>query len=162
MADESLPEHIDLDLTVNSEQQAVKDVWYLERLSDVLRNRLGLTGTKIACDDGQCGACTVLIDAAPVNSCITLAADVVGKDIATIEGYSPDDGSLTPLQEAMIEAGDVQCGYCLPGMVLAASAFIVDHPQASESEVREAMAGNVCRCTGYQGFVDAIMKASRS
>lgn len=162
MADEPLPDRIDIDLTVNNEQQAVKDVWYFERLSDVLRNRLGLMGTKIACDDGQCGACTVLIDGAPVNSCITLAADAVGKDITTIEGYSPDDGSLTALQEAMIEAGDVQCGYCLPGMVLAASAFIADHPQASESEVREGMAGNICRCTGYQGFVDAIMKASRS
>lgn len=155
-------ERLTLHLTVNGDIREVADAWYFDSLADVLRNRLGLTGTKRACEDGQCGACTVLLDGIPVNSCITLAADVRDRPVTTIEGHSPADGGLSPLQEALVAAGDVQCGYCLPGMVMAASAFLQTHSDASEDEVREAMAGNLCRCTDYQGFVDAIREASRS
>lgn len=158
----SSSERIDYELSVNGERRAIHDAWYHEPLSFVLRERLGLTGTKYACDEGQCGACTVLLDGVPVNSCITLAADVQESQITTIEGYSPADGTLTPLQEALLEHGDIQCGYCLPGIVLAASTFITEHPNATEDEVREGMVGNLCRCTGYQGIIDGIMKASRT
>lgn len=155
-------ERISLRLSVNGTVQTVTDAWYFDNLADVLRNRLGLTGTKKACDDGQCGACTVLIDGTPANACITLAADIGDRQITTIEGHSPHDGSLSPLQEALVAAGDVQCGYCLPGIVMAATAFLETHSDATDEEVREAMAGNLCRCTDYQGFVDAIREASRS
>jgi len=155
-------ERIDYDLTVNGKRHSVQSAWYHEPLSFVLRERLGLTGTKYACDEGQCGACTVLLDGCAVNSCITLAADATDFSITTIEGYSSADGSLTPLQEALLEHGDIQCGYCLPGIVLAASVFIAEHPNATEDEVREGMVGNLCRCTGYQGIIDGIMKASRT
>lgn len=155
-------EQIDYELTVNGQPRSVRGAWYHEPLSFVLRERLGLTGTKYACDEGQCGACTVLLDGAPVNSCITLAADVQDREITTIEGYSPADGSLTPLQESLLRHGDIQCGYCLPGIVLAASVFIEEHPDATEDEVREGMVGNLCRCTGYQGIIDGIREASRS
>ncbi len=154
-------EHLTYTLHVNGTERQVQGAWYTESLAFVLRERLGLTGTKYACDEGQCGACTVLADGRPINACITLAADTVGEEITTIEGYSPADGSLTPLQQALVDSGDVQCGYCLPGIVMAASAFIADHPNATEDAVREGMVGNLCRCTAYQGFVDAIVEASK-
>ncbi len=152
-------ERISLSLRVNGATHRIEDAWYFETLLSVLRYRLGLTGTKQACETGSCGACTVLLDGRPINSCVALAADVDG-DITTIEGYSPADGSLTPLQEALIAAGDVQCGYCLPGMVLAGSAFIEEHPNATEDEVREGMCGNLCRCTAYLGIIEGIREAS--
>ena len=153
-------EHIDLTLTVNGVTRDVSGAWYFESLLSVLRNRLGLCGTKQSCETGSCGACTVLVDGRPINSCVALAADVSGA-ITTIEGYSPADGSLTPLQDALLTAGDVQCGYCIPGVVLAASAFIEDHPNATEDEVREGMCGNLCRCTGYRNIIQGVMEASR-
>ena len=153
-------EHIDLTLTVNGVTRDVSGAWYFESLLSVLRNRLGLCGTKQSCETGSCGACTVLVDGRPINSCVALAADVPGA-ITTIEGYSPADGSLTPLQDALLTAGDVQCGYCIPGVVLAASVFIEDHPNATEDEVREGMCGNLCRCTGYRNIIQGIMEASR-
>lgn len=153
-------EHIDLTLTVNGVTRDVSGAWYFESLLSVLRNRLGLCGTKQSCETGSCGACTVLVDGRPINSCVALAADVSGA-ITTIEGYSPADGSLTPLQDALLTAGDVQCGYCIPGVVLAASVFIEDHPNATEDEVREGMCGNLCRCTGYRNIIQGIMEASR-
>ena len=152
-------ERISITLTVNGATRQVDDAWYFETLLSVLRYRLGLTGTKQACETGSCGACTVLLDGKPINSCVTLAADVEG-DVLTIEGYSPADGSLTPLQEALVTAGDVQCGYCLPGMVLAGSAFIAEHPHATDDEVREGMCGNLCRCTAYLSLIDGIREAS--
>ena len=145
---------------VNGAAREVAAAWYFETLLSVLRNRLGLTGTKQACETGSCGACTVLLDGEPINSCVTLAADVDG-EITTIEGYSPADGSLTPLQEALLTAGDVQCGYCIPGIVLTGSAFIADHPNATEDQVREGLCGNLCRCTGYSNIIQGIMEASR-
>ena len=153
-------EHIDLTLTVNGVTRDVSGAWYFESLLSVLRNRLGLCGTKQSCETGSCGSCTVLVDGRPINSCVALAADVSGA-ITTIEGYSPADGSLTPLQDALLTAGDVQCGYCIPGVVLAASVFIEDHPNATEDEVREGMCGNLCRCTGYRNIIQGIMEASR-
>lgn len=152
-------ERISITLTVNGATRQVDDAWYFETLLSVLRYRLGLTGTKQACETGSCGACTVLLDGKPINSCVTLAADVEG-DVLTIEGYSPADGSLTPLQEALVTAGDVQCGYCLPGMVLAGSAFIAEHRNATDDEVREGMCGNLCRCTAYLSLIDGIREAS--
>lgn len=153
-------ERISLNLQVNGTAHHVDDAWYFETLLSVLRYRLGLTGTKQSCETGSCGACTVLLDGQPINSCVALAADVQG-NVTTIEGYSPADGSLTPLQEALVAAGDVQCGYCLPGMVLAGSAFIADHPNATDDEVREGMCGNLCRCTAYGSLITGIREASK-
>lgn len=160
MADGLNDEHVDYTLKVNGSTREVVGAWYFETLLSVLRNRLGLTGTKYACDTGSCGACTVLLDGQPINACVTLAADVRGA-ITTIEGYSPADGSLTPLQESLVTAGDVQCGYCIPGIVLTASAFIEDHPNATEDEVREGLCGNLCRCTGYRNIIQGVMEASK-
>ena len=153
-------ERIDLTLDVNGDAVRVAGAWYFESLLSVLRNRLGLTGTKQSCETGSCGACTVLLDGQPINSCVALAADVTGA-ITTIEGYAPADGSLTPLQEALLAAGDVQCGYCTPGIVLTASAFIAEHPNADADQVREGMCGNLCRCTGYRNILQGVMEASR-
>lgn len=153
-------EQVTYTLKVNGAEREVEGAWYFETLLAVLRNRLALTGTKQACETGSCGACTVLLDGQPINSCVTLAADVDG-EVTTIEGYSPADGSLTPLQEALLTAGDVQCGYCIPGIVLAGSVFVQDNPNATQDQVREGLCGNLCRCTGYQNIIQGIMEASR-
>ncbi len=125
-------------------------------LLEVLRENLGLTGTKQGCDVGACGACTVLIDGKPYLSCLTLAADVQGKTILTIEGLS-QDGELHPLQRSFVEKGALQCGFCTPGMILTAKAFLDEHPRPSELEVKKAIAGNICRCTGYVKIIEAIL-----
>lgn len=128
-------------------------------LLEVLREDLGLTGTKRGCDLGTCGACTVLVDGKPYLSCLTLARDVQGKEILTIEGLSLR-GKLHPLQKAFAEGGAVQCGFCTPGMILTAKAFLDEHPHPSEGEVKRAISGNLCRCTGYVKIVEAILSAS--
>jgi carbon-monoxide dehydrogenase small subunit len=128
-------------------------------LLDVLRTDLGLTGTKTNCLDAECGVCTVLVDGLAVNSCLYLAVAARGRAITTIEGLAPA-GTLHPLQEAFIERGAVQCGYCIPGMILAAKAFLDEQPRPGEAQVREALAGNLCRCTGYQKIVDAVLAAA--
>jgi carbon-monoxide dehydrogenase small subunit len=125
-------------------------------LLTVLRDNLGLTGTKEGCGVGECGACSVLLDGRLVNSCLTLAAQVNGRKVLTIEGISLPDGSPNDLQQAFIEFGAVQCGFCTPGMVLAGEALLAEKPQPSHQEIRTAIAGNLCRCTGYQQIVDAI------
>ena len=129
-------------------------------LLEVLREDLGLTGTKRACDLGTCGACTVLINGKPHLSCLTLAADAQGKEILTIEGLS-QDGDLHPLQKAFVVQGAIQCGFCTPGMILTAKAFLEEHPHPSEEEVKKAISGNLCRCTGYVKIVEAILSVAR-
>lgn len=132
-----------------------------ETLLDVLRNRLGLTGAKQGCSGGGCGACTVLLDGRPVYSCMVFAARTEGMKITTIEGLTRN-GELHPIQRAFVEHGAVQCGYCTPGQILAAKALIDQNPSPSESQVKEAIVGNLCRCTGYVKIVKAVLAAVRT
>jgi carbon-monoxide dehydrogenase small subunit len=147
-------------LRVNGEEREVL-VEVQRTLLEVLRENLGLTGTKRGCDLGTCGACTVLIDGKPYLSCLTLAVDVEGRDILTIEGLA-EGGELHPLQKAFVEKGAIQCGFCTPGMILTAKAFLDEKTSPSEFEVRKAISGNLCRCTGYAKIVEAILSVSGS
>lgn len=131
-------------------------------LLDVLRDKLGLVGTKEGCGIGECGACSVLLDGRLVNSCLTLAAQASGHDVVTIEGICLPDGSPNDLQQAFIELGAVQCGFCTPGMVLAGEALLAENPRPTRLEIRTAIAGNLCRCTGYQQIVDAIQSTAQN
>jgi carbon-monoxide dehydrogenase small subunit len=128
-------------------------------LLDFLREKIGLTGTKKGCDEGICGSCTVLLDGTAVNSCLILAVDANGKDVLTIEGLT-ENGMLHPLQEAFVEHGAVQCGFCTPGTILTAKALLADNPAPTEEEVKGGIAGNLCRCTGYVRIVKAILSAA--
>ena len=128
-------------------------------LLELLRDRLALTGAKLACGMGECGACTVLLDGAAICSCLTLAIEAQGHEITTIEGLAKN-GVLDPIQEAFAETGGVQCGFCTPGMVLAARALLNDNPHPTELEVRRALSGNLCRCTGYGKIVEAVLRAA--
>lgn len=146
-----------IELNVNGEVYEVAiDVH--RTLLEVLRETIGLTGAKEACDMGDCGACTVLVDGKPILSCLMLAMDAVGKDITTIEGVAKG-GELHPLQKAFVEHGAIQCGFCTPGMVLTAKAFLDKNPKPTVDEVKMAISGNLCRCTGYVKIVEAIMAA---
>lgn len=129
-------------------------------LLDLLREEIGLTGTKRGCDVGECGACTVLLDGRAVNSCLVLAPQVDGREVVTVEGLAPL-GTLVPLQESFIDHGAVQCGFCTPGMLMSAKDLLDHSPGPGEKEIREAIAGNLCRCTGYQQIVEAIEDAAR-
>lgn len=129
-------------------------------LLDLLRNDIGLAGTKRGCDTGECGACTVLIEGKPVNSCLVLAVEADGKNILTIEGLTKN-GKPHPLQEAFIEEGAVQCGFCTPGMILSAKALLDTNPNPKEEEIKKAIAGNLCRCTGYIKIIKAIISAAK-
>jgi carbon-monoxide dehydrogenase small subunit len=124
-------------------------------LLDVIREECGLTGTKQGCGNGECGACTVLLDGEPVNSCLVLALQANGRRVTTVEGLSKE-GKMHPIQEAFIAHGAIQCGFCIPGMVLSTKALLDKKPRPKELEIREALAGNLCRCTGYQKIVEAI------
>lgn len=132
-----------------------------ERLVDSLRDRLGLTGTKVGCGEGECGACTVTIDGKAVLSCLTLAVQADGKQIKTIEGMGRGE-ELHPIQKAFVDEGAVQCGFCTPGMIMAAEAMLKQDPDLSEEKVRKNLANNLCRCTGYDKPVKAILKAARN
>ncbi len=147
-------------LRVNGEEHDVV-VSPNETLVEVLRERLELTGTKMGCGEGACGTCTVLLDGKPVRSCLTLAVEVQDKDIVTIEGLA-EGGELHPVQKAFIEHGAIQCGFCSPGMILTSKAFLEENPHPSEEEVRRAISGLVCRCTGYAKIVEAILAAADS
>lgn len=149
---------ISIELKVNGEIYAVS-VKPNETLLDVLRDKIGLTGTKKGCDTGQCGACTILLDGKPVPSCLMLAVDVKNSEILSIEGLA-DNGSLHPLQEAFVNEGAVQCGYCTPGMILSAKALLDQNPKPTEQEIKEAISGNLCRCTGYVKIIQAISAAA--
>lgn len=128
-------------------------------LADVLRNELGLTGTKIGCNTGSCGSCTVMMDGKAVLSCILPVEAAEGKEIVTIEGLA-SDGRLDPLQEAFVSEGAIQCGFCTPGMVMSAKALLLENPSPAEEEIRTAMAGNLCRCTGYGKIIKAVQTAA--
>ena len=146
-----------LELKVNGQLYEVfVEPWTL--LAEVLREELGLTGVKVACDSGDCGSCTILIDGKAVKSCLMLAPQAKGKEILTIEGLATDEG-LHPLQEAFIEHFAVQCGYCTPGMILKAKALLDENQDPTEDEIRVGLSGNLCRCTGYVKIVEAIMAA---
>ena len=140
--------------TVNGEAQSVlADT--RDTLLDLLRDRLGLTGTKEGCGNGNCGTCTVLMDGTPVNACLVLSLEVPGRAIITIEGLAPA-GELHPLQRALVQHGGTQCGFCTPGIVISAKALLDENPRPSEAQIRHAIAGNLCRCTGYGKIVEAI------
>ncbi|MFH1090652.1 MAG: (2Fe-2S)-binding protein, partial [Pseudomonadota bacterium] len=130
-----------------------------QTLLQVLREHLNLTGTKHGCGLGDCGACTVLLDGRPVNSCLVLAAQADGREVITIEGLAGGD-QLTPLQESFVNLGAIQCGFCSPGMILSGTALLDSNPDPSEFEIREAISGNLCRCTGYQKIVQAVQDAA--
>jgi aerobic-type carbon monoxide dehydrogenase small subunit (CoxS/CutS family) len=130
-------------------------------LSDFIRHGAGLTGTKVGCEQGVCGACTVQLDGEAVRSCLMLAVQANGRALRTIEGLSPADGDLHPLQRAFHEAHALQCGFCTPGFLMSMEAFIREHPDAVADELREALSGNLCRCTGYLGIIEAVEHAAR-
>jgi carbon-monoxide dehydrogenase small subunit len=129
-------------------------------LADFLRERCHLTGTHLGCEHGVCGACTVLVDGAAARSCLMLAVQADGTEVTTIEGIGGPDGALSAVQEAFRDAHGLQCGFCTPGFVVSVSAFLRDHPQPSDREIREALSGNLCRCTGYQGIIGAVRLAA--
>jgi carbon-monoxide dehydrogenase small subunit len=145
--------------TVNGSPQTVDDVWEGESLLYVLRERMGLPGSKNACEQGECGSCTVYLDGTPVCSCLVAAGQAEGRQVRTVEGLAEGD-RLAPIQEAFVEAGAVQCGFCTPGLLVQAHDLIERRPNPSDAEIREALAGNLCRCTGYEKVLDAVRLAA--
>ena len=150
---------ITVTLTINGEQRQVETAAN-QTLLYLLRDDLGLTGTKDGCREGECGECTVLLDGEPVNSCMVLAVEVDGRQVLTVEGLA-QEGQLSPLQEAFMEHNAIQCGFCTPGMLMSAKALLDANPRPTREEIREAISGNLCRCTGYQKIVDAIEAVAR-
>jgi carbon-monoxide dehydrogenase small subunit len=147
-------------LTINGERHELALEPY-RSLLDVLRNDVGLTGTKKGCDVGDCGACTVIVDGKPVNSCLVLGVEAGGCDVATIEGLQSGPDRLHPLQEAFMQHGGAQCGFCTPGFIMMAKALLDENPTPTEDEIRFGIAGNICRCTGYTKIVTAIQAAAK-
>jgi carbon-monoxide dehydrogenase small subunit len=146
-------------VTVNGESRQAEDVWEGESLLYVLRERLGLPGSKNACEQGECGSCTVYLDDEIVCACLVAAGQAEGRDVRTVEGLGTGD-DLDPIQRAFVEAGAVQCGFCTPGLVVAAHDLLERAPQPQDAEIREALAGNLCRCTGYEKILDAVRLAA--
>ena len=145
--------------TVNGTEQIADDVWPGESLLYVLRERMGLPGSKNACEQGECGSCTVYLDGEPVCACLVAAGQANGREVVTVEGLAGPDG-LHPVQEAFVECGAVQCGFCTPGLIVAAHDLLERVPLPSDLEIREALAGNLCRCTGYEKILDAVRLAA--
>lgn len=152
--------HIHVTIKINSYNHRL-DVAPNRRLVDLLREDLGLFGTKFGCGEGECGACTVLLNGKAVNSCMTLAIQADGCEVTTIEGLSRG-GSLHPLQQAFVEEGAVQCGFCTPGMILSAKALLDENPFPTENEIKQGMAGNFCRCTGYAAIMRAVQSVAKA
>jgi carbon-monoxide dehydrogenase small subunit len=149
-----------IELTVNGEQREA-EVWPGESLLFALRERLGLPGSKNACEQGECGSCSVLFDGTLVCACLVLAAQANGHDVVTVEGLN-EDGRLHRVQEAFVQTGAVQCGFCTPGLVVATADLLERNPEPSDDEIREALSGNLCRCTGYQKIFEAVNAAVRA
>ncbi len=149
-----------VELTVNGERHEA-DVWAGESLLYVLRERLGLPGSKNACEQGECGSCSVLLDGKLVCACLVLAAQADGHELVTVEGLG-EDGGLHPVQDAFTETGAVQCGFCTPGLIVATADLLARNPSPSDDEIREALSGNLCRCTGYAKIFDAVKLAAGS
>jgi carbon-monoxide dehydrogenase small subunit len=146
-------------LRVNGADREVRDAWLGESLLFVLRERLGLLGSKGACEQGECGSCSVLVEGELLCSCLVLAASATGQEIVTIEGISPV-GAPTDVQQAFVDAGAVQCGFCTPGLIMATHALLDRSPDPTDLEIREALSGNICRCTGYGRIIDAVQQVS--
>lgn len=150
---------VNISLTVNGTPHQI-DVEPRWLLADVLREQLQLTGTHLGCEQGVCGACTILLDGRPARSCLTLAVTVDGADIVTVEGLAQPDGTLHPVQEAFWTEHALQCGFCTPGFLMTAVHFLAENPTPTRTEIREALSGNLCRCTGYQHIVNAVERAA--
>jgi carbon-monoxide dehydrogenase small subunit len=150
-----------VNVEVNGEQHTADDVWPGESLLYVLRERLGLPGAKNACEQGECGSCTVYLDGTPVCACLVAAGQVEGRSVRTVEGLGSAE-ELDPVQDAFVRTGAVQCGFCTPGLVVAAHDLVHRRPDASDAEIREALAGNLCRCTGYEKILDAVRLAAQT
>ncbi|TDO14306.1 carbon-monoxide dehydrogenase small subunit [Mycobacterium sp. BK086] len=131
-------------------------------LADFLRERCGLTGTHLGCEHGSCGACTVLLDGAAVRSCLVFAVQAEGSEVSTVEGVASSDGELSPVQAALRDCHGLQCGFCTPGFVMSITALLRDNPHPTDEEIREGLSGNFCRCTGYQGIINAVHQAAES
>jgi aerobic carbon-monoxide dehydrogenase small subunit len=149
-----------LECTVNGERRQVDGVWEGESLLYVLRERMALPGSKNACEQGECGSCSVYLDGTLVCSCLVLAGQAEGAEIVTVEGLGAADHELDPIQAAFLDAGAVQCGFCTPGLIVATHDLLARSPEPSEPEIREALAGNLCRCTGYEKILDAVRMAA--
>jgi len=150
---------VSVKLTVNGQPRAAT-VEPRVTLADFLREQLQLTGTHLGCEHGVCGACTVLVDGAAVRSCLMFAVQADGAEVTTIEGIGSPDGGLSAVQSAFRDCHGLQCGFCTPGFVVSVTAFLRDHPNPTDPEIREALSGNLCRCTGYQGIVNAVHQAA--
>ena len=150
-----------LTCTINGEPREVDGLWEGESLLHVLRERLGLPGAKNACEQGECGSCSVYLDGVLVCSCLVLAGQAEDAEVVTVEGLAGDD-ELHPVQEAFVAAGAVQCGFCTPGLIVATHDLLARNPDPSDPEIREALAGNLCRCTGYEKILDAVRAAARA
>ena len=155
-----MPAELEISCIDNGEPVNAK-VQPAERLVDLLRNRLDLKGTKTGCEEGDCGACTMLVDGVAVNSCLYPAAEAAGRTVTTIEGLQGTDGEMHTAVKAFVEQGAVQCGFCTPGMVLRAYAFVCENPNPTEEQIRRSVEGNICRCTGYVKIVDAVRRLAK-
>jgi aerobic-type carbon monoxide dehydrogenase small subunit (CoxS/CutS family) len=153
------PDRHDIELVVNGTRYR-RVIESRMLLSDFLRHELGLAGTHVGCEHGVCGACTILLEGDPVRACLMLAVQANGRELSTVEGLASPSGELHPVQQAMHDHHGLQCGYCTPGILMTMTAYLKDNPSPSEDEVREALSGNLCRCTGYQNIVDAVMDAA--
>jgi len=150
---------VDVELTVNGARRRLR-VDPRKTLADALREDLHLTGTHLGCEHGVCGACTVLLDGKAVRSCLLFAVQLEGSEVTTVEGLSPQDGTLSPVQQAFRDCHGLQCGFCTPGFIVSVTAFLADNPRPSDAKIRDGLAGNLCRCTGYQGIVRAVRQAA--